>query len=450
MPQHKVTVECPVSSSFEVDAVRGMFDLKPEKASRAEFCVEIPADDEAIDDWPGEGAGPWRIGVIVGPSGSGKTTVAREAYGKRFCEGGFRWDKGQAVCSQIGGDDLKQSVLALSSVGFSSPPAWLRPHHVLSGGERFRSDLARALVSRQPLVAFDEFTSVVDRNVAKIGSAAVAKAIRKGSFDRDGQPKQFVAVTCHYDVLDWLEPDWVLDMSKQQLARGRLHRRPEIRLTLAPVHRSAWVLFRRHHYLNTEISPTARCFAAFWGDEPVAFSAWMHAMTRKRRKGDMREHRTVVLPDYQGVGIGNRVSDAAASVWRSMGRRAYSTTSHPSMIHYRSRSPSWRRKRLGRAAKPSAKALIQVVSSGRVTAGFEYVGERPIGAALAEAMATFYPREHMLRTLRRIGRTTAQRLAAESHYSVGAVGHELAALVAEGRVVRSRYRSTRWAYEAAG
>ena len=120
----------------------------------------------------------------------------------------------------------------LTAVGFSSPPSWIKPYNVLSGGERFRCDLARALAgasseqgagsgeeqlpssplpapcSLPPTLAFDEFTSVVDRTVAKVGSAAVAKAIRGGKI-----ACRFVAVTCHYDVTKWLAPDWVIDMS---------------------------------------------------------------------------------------------------------------------------------------------------------------------------------------------------------------------------------------------
>jgi ABC-type ATPase with predicted acetyltransferase domain len=65
-----------------------------------------------------------------------------------------------------------------------------------------RTDIARALCLGQDLVVFDEWTSVVDREVAKIASYAVSKAIRRSK-------KKFVAVTCHYDVIDWLEPDWV-------------------------------------------------------------------------------------------------------------------------------------------------------------------------------------------------------------------------------------------------
>jgi len=72
-----------------------------------------------------------------------------------------------------------------------------------------RVDIARALCLEQQLVVFDEFTSVVDREIAKVSAFAIAKAVRRTS-------KRFIAVTCHYDVLDWLEPDWVFctdDMS---------------------------------------------------------------------------------------------------------------------------------------------------------------------------------------------------------------------------------------------
>ena len=97
---------------------------------------------------------------------------------------------------------IKDVTTLLSSVGFSSPPAWLRPYGVLSNGEQFRATLARALAEKSDLCVFDEFTSVVDRVVGQIGSAAVAKTIRR-------RGSKFVAVTCHDDVLEWLDPDWV-------------------------------------------------------------------------------------------------------------------------------------------------------------------------------------------------------------------------------------------------
>jgi len=76
----------------------------------------------------------------------------------------------------------------------------------------------RALLLEEPIIVFDEFTSVVDREVAKVSSFAIQKAVRRTK-------KKFIAVTCHYDIIDYLEPDWVLctdDMSFSKKKLGTL------------------------------------------------------------------------------------------------------------------------------------------------------------------------------------------------------------------------------------
>lgn len=72
-----------------------------------------------------------------------------------------------------------------------------------------RCDIARAILENKDMFLFDEYTSVVDRNVAQIGSLALQKAIRKND-------KKFIAVTCHYDVEDWLMPDWVFNTDSME------------------------------------------------------------------------------------------------------------------------------------------------------------------------------------------------------------------------------------------
>ena len=449
MSKHEVKVSCQLEPGFSSDQVLGMFDLKRAKSASESFSVEVPADDELID---GE---PWRIGVVVGPSGSGKTTVAREVYGKKFQEGGYRWSKKQAVVDNFGKTSIKDIVQALTAVGFSSPPSWVKPYHVLSGGERFRCDLARALLSKDKLVAFDEFTSVVDRNVAKIGSAAVAKSIRKNRF---GSDRQFVAVSCHYDILDWLEPDWVLDMNRQKLTRGRLRRRPTIELEIRPVHPNIWSLFKRHHYLNTKLMPGAKCFAAFWNGEPVAFSAWLKVVKKGMHlSNEYREHRTVVLPDYQGASIGNKTSEACASILSACGFNVFSTTSHPSMIHYRQNSPQWKVFRFGRTSPQNrgkfAYATIKggrhVLESGsynRVTGGFQYVGEPMKDKALAKRIFEDYPENLILRAIASRGQTSINRIVDETGYTESTAFNFTNKLIEEGKI--RRYRAyTGYAYE---
>ena len=95
------------------------------------------------------------------------------------------------------------------SVGFGSVPSWLKPYNVLSNGEKMRVDLARALLEKDK-VCFDEFTSVVDRNVAQTACIAINKAVKK-------QDKQFIAISCHYDIIEWLQRDWIFDTNKMQM-----------------------------------------------------------------------------------------------------------------------------------------------------------------------------------------------------------------------------------------
>jgi len=196
----------------------------------------------------------------VGPSGCGKSTVLR-ALAPDAASDRFAWSDDSAVVDDFDQEASVRDVCdLLSSVGFSSPPGWLKPYRVLSNGEQFRVRMARVLAEAKPdaLTCVDEFTSVVDRTVAQIGSAAMGKAIRKRGL-------RFIAASCHYDIIDWLQPDWVFHPADGSFAWRVLQRRPALTLTIRRVHRSAWTLFRQHHYLSAELNKAARCFVGFVG-----------------------------------------------------------------------------------------------------------------------------------------------------------------------------------------
>jgi GNAT superfamily N-acetyltransferase len=119
--------------------------------------------------------------------------------------------------------------------------------------------------------------------------------------------------------------------------------------------------------------PGAVCFLATWQDRPVAFSAWVPFYGKG--PPTRREHRTVTLPDYQGVGIGNALSAAIASWWKGLKCRAVSTTTHPAMIRARLRSGLWRlRRRPSLARGRDGRGGRMRHATTRLTAGFEYVG----------------------------------------------------------------------------
>jgi hypothetical protein len=231
----------------------------------------------------------------------------------------------------------------------------------------------RGSISTDRPIVFDEYTSVVDRTVAQIGSAAVARTIRAKNL-------RFVAVTCHEDVADWLNPDWVYRPAENEFSWRSLRPRPTIALEVFRCHASAWQLFAPHHYLSHAIARSAVCFLAAWRGRPVAFSSWLPFFGPGPKA--RREHRTVCLPDFQGVGIGNAVSALIASMWTALGYRATSTTTHPSMIRARQKSPFWVMTRRPSLAGGGDKVKH---ASTRLTAGFKYVGP-PLSALVAKAL----------------------------------------------------------------
>ena len=365
--QYDVTVSCPVYDSFRVQQIAGMFDVPLEQRSTERFQVELP--DETED---------WSIGLIVGPSGSGKSTIARQAYGSKLYQA-QEWPTDQAVVDTFGELSAREVTDLLVAVGFGSPPSWVKPYSALSNGEQFRCDLAKALAlgnkqaesnEKPSIVAFDEFTSVVDRNVAKVCSAAIARGIRS-----DKIRSRFVGISCHYDIAEWLEPDWVLDMATGQLQRRRL-RRPRIELEIHRCSLEAWRMFARHHYLTGQIAPQARGYLATWNGEPVSFTATLPLITRK---GCRRFSRLVTLPDYQGIGISMQFLEAVAQIHVDMGHKVSATSSHPALVGHWKRSPRWRArsfKKTGQASRRGQTSFRGYKSStGRAVVSFEYLSE---------------------------------------------------------------------------
>ena len=113
----------------------------------------------------------------------------------------------------------------------------------------------------------------------------------------------------------------------------------------------------------------------------MAFSAWLPYFGAGPKT--RREHRTVTLPDYQGIGIGNAVSDFVAALWCGLGYRAVSKTTHPAMIRARLGSAHWRMHRAPAFAASHEGKLRHATT--RLTASFTYVGE-PLPRTLAEAL----------------------------------------------------------------
>lgn len=358
MPTFNILRETKINESFRNTQIRGMFTFEDKIVSH-NWKFEIP-------DLSSE----WKIGLIVGSSGSGKTTLSKEIFKNYYFHENWEWDNSVSVIDNFEKKiETKDIVQIFNAVGFSSPPHWLKPYNHLSNGQKFRVDLARCFLSNYNEIIFDEFTSVVDRDVAKIGCVATAKAIRKFL------NKKFVAVSCHYDIIDWLDPDWIFDVNAQKFEWRERRRFPEIKLDIYKTTPETWKFFREYHYLNHEIHHGAQCYVGLLNNKFVAFSSVIH-FPHPSSAILKREHRTVVVPDFQGIGIGNRISEYVAEIYINNGWRFISTTSSPSMIYHRNNSPLWIVRRFGRSPHTKSKHHSRSSSAKRITVGFEYIGKK--------------------------------------------------------------------------
>jgi ABC-type molybdenum transport system ATPase subunit/photorepair protein PhrA len=358
MPSANILRSSKITRTPRVMQIEGLFDVLQEENSIQEWKVEIPLEEK-----------DWNIGLIVGPSGCGKTTIAKELFGEYIYDG-FEWGDGSIIDYFPSSMKITDIGEILSSVGFSSPPFWLRPFGVLSTGQKMRVNVARLLAQNMPMAVMDEFTSVVDRTVAQIGSNAIAKCVRR-------RKQKFIAVTCHYDVADWLQPDWIYQPETNQFGWRSLCLRPKCELEIYRCHSSAWELFKKYHYMSASINRSARCFVAEYDHKPVAFCAVLNT-PHATAKNMCRISRLVCIPDYQGIGAGGALLNLVAGYYTAIGKRITITSALPSIIKSLCRNEKWilrRRPSLtGRASKTSAmKKWKHAVE--RVTASFEFVGK---------------------------------------------------------------------------
>jgi GNAT superfamily N-acetyltransferase len=59
-------------------------------------------------------------------------------------------------------------------------------------------------------------------------------------------------------------------------------------------------------------------------------------------KNAWRGHRTVVLPEFQGLGIGARMTEAMGELHLIEGKRYFTKTAHPRLGEFRNNSDKWR------------------------------------------------------------------------------------------------------------
>lgn len=167
-----------------------------------ELVTMIPSFDEReLDKFD------WNIGLICGNSGSGKSTILSSIGSVHE----LSYDMSKSIISQFTDLSEEEAVELLCGVGLSSVPTWLHKPNELSNGEKARFDLCYSLylsLKNGSTAFIDEFTSVVNRDCAKSLSYSLQRFARKRNM-------KVVLASCHFDIIEWLKPDWIFNLNKQ-------------------------------------------------------------------------------------------------------------------------------------------------------------------------------------------------------------------------------------------
>lgn len=195
----EVVLESSVFTNFRCQMAANALDIDVKKKAIHRLTIEN------IDI-----ANDWNVGLIFGASGSGKTTLAKKLFGDDCFQSVLNED--EPIINQFPDSmDYAECAEILNGIGLNTVPCWIRPVKTLSNGQRARAEAALLMVKalEQEIVVIDEWTSVVDRTVAKAMSFCIQKFARKRN-------KRIILLSCHYDVLEWLVPDWMIDCNTQK------------------------------------------------------------------------------------------------------------------------------------------------------------------------------------------------------------------------------------------
>lgn len=283
---------------------------------------------------------PYNVGLIIGASGSGKTTLAKEIFGENCFDEMLDLSKPiiEQFPSSMSYDDC---VNVLTGIGLSQIPCWVKPAGALSNGQKSRAEAALQMSSGREFVCIDEFTSVVDRNVAKVMAHCVQKYARQSQ-------KQIVLVSCHYDIADWLNPDWVIDCNKETYENRRLlwrsfERSEKLKFEIAKCHRNTWKNFSKYHYLSDRMAGGHNeTFGIYLEGRQIGFQCFSNYVPhRKGTKKIMHSNRTVIHPDYVGFGLGIKIIDLTSQIMCDEGYDVMAKFSSVPVFRSMSKSKHW-------------------------------------------------------------------------------------------------------------
>jgi ABC-type ATPase with predicted acetyltransferase domain len=245
----------------------------------------------------------WNVGLIYGASGSGKTTLVTQLFGNEIFKSLL--NENLPIINQLPKElSYEECAGLLNGIGLNSVPCWIRPVKTLSNGQKARAEAVLLMCQSNEIIFIDEWTSVVDRTVAKAMSICLSKYAKKHN-------KKIILLSCHYDILEWLSPNWLIDCNKQEFKLPKSEsffftEREQLQFEIREIGRQSWKYFSKYHYLSDRL-PGGKLYlyGLFQGDNQIGFQCFANYVPhRKETTIIYHSNRTVIHPDYNGLGLG--------------------------------------------------------------------------------------------------------------------------------------------------
>ncbi len=284
---------------------------------------------------------------IVGDSGQGKTTILNQLTSDHRYHNLAIQHNDEVLAERF--TSKEDAIEKLTMAGLSSIPTWFRPYNQISSGEQARANIAFGLNN---FVVIDEFTSNLDRLTARSLSYCIKRFVTRN------QLHNIILVGCQYDIIPWLQPTYVYDLNVKDFItinntlskwtvtiENNSYHIDDKRLILRSVPRDRWSHYSKYHYLTSSLLTNSNCWEAFVKIENIERAVGFIAIVPLPSgtvTNAVREHRLVVIPSCQGLGIGVSISETIAKYYVNSGARYFTKTSHPRLGQYRDNNSSWR------------------------------------------------------------------------------------------------------------
>tara|TARA_R110002020_G_C16250215_1_gene769749 strand:- start:321 stop:1442 length:1122 start_codon:yes stop_codon:yes gene_type:complete len=298
----EVILKSDVNKKFRCQVAANSLDIDVEKKS----IHHLKIDNINLPE-------KWNVGLVYGNSGSGKTTMIKHLFGENIFD--VKLDETKPIINQLPKElSYEECAKLLNGIGLNSVPCWIRPINTLSNGQKARAEAVYLMTKSKDVVFIDEWTSVVDRTVAKAMSICLYKYAKRNN-------KKIILCSCHIDILEWLKPDWLIDCNKQEFILPKtedffFNEREKIKFEIKQIDNKSWKYFSKYHYLNENL-PGGKLYlyGLFLNNLQIGFQCFANYVPhRKGTKIIYHSNRVVIHPDYNGLGLGMKMVDVCSKL----------------------------------------------------------------------------------------------------------------------------------------